>query len=961
MPRETMRPVPVMPSPELKGEREQSQVAEALEAEQLAYNYKFETEEMLSIFDEARENLTYENIVKSKYFTDLPPDLQANIQRHLEQAQSADPRNKILHNILHEDFDAILGADRRLLFKFIAGSLKNLEHNRAKKTQSETKVNSREAEQEIKQRIAGKLIRLAHLIGVRYQKLENSLAAYTDEEQTQIDNYYQGVLPDITDDEQGILKRVRTMRTGIGVAKASKNEESLRSASETAKIFSADKGLIEELNQEIEEILQKDLGLKVEFGTEEQYDEFGNLVNKDNLAAYVNYHREMANLYKLLERGQIVETDAVKKYIEEAMSSLTKVPPTVVYFHGDFGTGKTAMATHIARTRLKSEPVIVSGSKFLDPDRFTEEFRLSQVNNVDFLNEINSRLGFTNKIDQQSPDDIIVAHRAELRQELEKRAMDNHQRDEYLYQVGGEQNFNQADFEKFSSSQRVNTEYLDNLRKEIDGLMDNPVQGRYILGAMYLAMKEGRPLIIDEANAISPDVLIAFNDLLTKKSGQNIQARAGDFTVKEGFCVMWTGNTGDRYKVARYNDMDPASYSRIHPIQVEYLPQSQELSSINQLLGRLDLDQLAEQLFSSRAEALEFVKDSKSKAKNDQIFQVLLVKLLNRRLGAQLLVPNDDRYAVFKDTYRLSMGARIIMDMFEKNADKLPKLQLLEGIFDASEPSSIMEKLNKANLTMRELIDNIMGQYLDEGTNMDIEYYAYKYVRKYDQYPEQQAIIYAVLNKVGFFKDNGWPTLTSVPGKNEAEKLKNFQNLIHIDPITTVNKYKKIDQNGDMVSLLNTKGQYHLEYFSSLETLQMLFGYLPPKTKKQYENIQAIHEERQRSSADQSQLEKQRLEKISFIKEVTGVLSSDRAFFNKSEEIKSFAEQVKSFHFNQPGWLDPKQVPDEQWDAELDRFHSLILDWLVAKKKISAEERQRADQQGAEAKESLIKQALNIN
>jgi hypothetical protein len=360
------------------------------------------------------------------------------------------------------------------------------------------------------------------------------------------------------------------------------------------------------------------------------------------------------------------------------------------------------------------------------------------------------------------------------------------------------------------------------------------------------------------------------------------------------------------------NDMDPASYSRIHPIQVKYLPQSQEVNSMNQLLGRLDLAQLSEQLFDSQEEALAFVKDSKDKAKSDQIFQFLLVKLLNSRLGTQLLAENDDRYSVFKDTYRLSMGARIIMDMFEKHADKLPQLQLLDGIFDAHTPTNIMEKLNKANLTMRELIDNIMGQYLDEGTNMDIEYYAYKYVRKYDQYPEQQAIIYAVLNKVGFFKTkDGWPNVQNIPGKGEAEKLRNFQNIINIDLTDgTINKYKKIDQNGDMVSLLDTKGQYHLEYFSSLETLQLLFGYLPPKTKQQYENIQAVHEKQQRSGIEVSQLEKDRLEKIDLIKQVVDILKADRSFFADSSEIKNLL--IKSRVSNQSArWRDAKR-PDEE-------------------------------------------------
>ncbi len=1040
MPRETMRPVPVMPSPELTDEHEKGKVAEALEAEQLAYNYKFEEEEMLSIFDEMKACMTYENIVRSKYFSELPGELQENIQRHHDQAKKADPQNKYLHNILHEDFDAILSFDEDVFLEFLEGSLKGLEYQKAKEKKTEEKISSHDVDEQIRFRIAGKYLRFVDLSCV-YSELEEKLESYTDEDRAKIKNYYEGVMPsvlqtneartDLTyekvaqsekfstlplefqerilrhiehtqksdkyrdsrhplidedfsdlqkldpslifdlvgDDDfikhKGAVIKMSTISTGMGVIKASSNESAARGDEETAKILGVKEDRLARRRRKGEKIIHGDLGVKVKTGIEELHREFGNLVNKDNLAAYVNYHEEMVNLYELLQKGQIVETDAMKKYIEDAMTSLTKQPPTVVYFHGDFGTGKTALAVHIAKTRLKSVPIIVSGSKFLDPDRFTEEFRLSAKSQAETLNEINAHLGFTNKISENSPDDIIVSHAAELRQQIEESALARYTREEYLHNVGGEQNFNQADFDKFEVEYKPDENYLMNIRKEIDSLMSNPVQGRYVLGAMYTAMKEGKPLIIDEANAISPDVLIAFNDMLTKKAGQSIQSRAGDFTVKEGFCVMWTGNTGDRYKVARYNDMDPASYSRIHPIQVKYLPQSQEVNSMKQLLGRLDLDQLSEKLFDTQEEAMQVIKDSKDKAKADQIFQVLLVKLLGSRLGAELLVEDNDRNSVFKDTYRLSMGARIIMDMFEKTG-KITEMQLLKGdaggIFNSYTSSNIMEKLNKANLTMRELIDNIVGQYLDEGTNMDIEYYAYKYVRKYDQYPDQQAIIYAVLNTVGFFKTkDGWPNVQNIPGKGEAEKLRNFQNIINIDLTDgAINKYKKIDQNGDVVTLLNTDRKYHLEYFSSLETLQLLFGYLPPKTKQQYENIQAVHEREQRSGIEVSQLEKDRLEKIDLIKQVVDVLKADRSFFADSSEIKKFADQVKGFKFSQPEWRDAKSVPDEEWDAELDNFYNLILDWFMSKKTISPEQRQAVAQQGAEGKEALIKQVLNI-
>jgi len=58
-------------------------------------------------------------------------------------------------------------------------------------------------------------------------------------------------------------------------------------------------------------------------------------------------------------------------------------------------------------------------------------------------------------------------------------------------------------------------------------------------------MKQGLPVIIDEANTIRPDVFMSLNDLFTKtsKDGNNeVQLPNGlkPIKVKEGFCIILT-------------------------------------------------------------------------------------------------------------------------------------------------------------------------------------------------------------------------------------------------------------------------------------------------------------------------------------------------------------------------------------------------------------------------------------
>ncbi len=64
---------------------------------------------------------------------------------------------------------------------------------------------------------------------------------------------------------------------------------------------------------------------------------------------------------------------------------------------------------------------------------------------------------------------------------------------------------------------------------------------------LFLAMITGRPLIIDELNAVRPEVLIGLNHYLTRKVGQHIQLPngLGSFQIAPGFCIICTGNDKD--------------------------------------------------------------------------------------------------------------------------------------------------------------------------------------------------------------------------------------------------------------------------------------------------------------------------------------------------------------------------------------------------------------------------------
>ena len=102
----------------------------------------------------------------------------------------------------------------------------------------------------------------------------------------------------------------------------------------------------------------------------------------------------------------------------------------------------------------------------------------------------------------------------------------------------------------------------------------------FFLGPVYRAMEEGRPVIIDEVNAIPHEVLISLNHILTRQPGDavNVQQDSGKMvTVKEGFGILMTGNLNQgQEKYVDRQEMDPAFLSRLYKIEYDYLPQKTE-------------------------------------------------------------------------------------------------------------------------------------------------------------------------------------------------------------------------------------------------------------------------------------------------------------------------------------------------------------------------------------------------
>ncbi len=170
----------------------------------------------------------------------------------------------------------------------------------------------------------------------------------------------------------------------------------------------------------------------------------------------------------------------------------------VVLLTGDTGSGKTELARFLCREYLKKDPVFISGSKDMDVADFTIEKIITS----------RSPLSYTSR------DSIIVEEEINPVKVLEKKAYSfisllNHKKE----------------------LQKMAENYADSgqSKKEIADFFNTFELGKssliteYHLMAIYKAAELGRPIIIDEVNLIRPEIIMALNDILTRRVGDTIQ------------------------------------------------------------------------------------------------------------------------------------------------------------------------------------------------------------------------------------------------------------------------------------------------------------------------------------------------------------------------------------------------------------------------------------------------------
>lgn len=421
------------------------------------------------------------------------------------------------------------------------------------------------------------------------------------------------------------------------------------------------------------------------------------------------------------KNGTIVETAYVKAKKARILDLLAQ--GRWVFITGELGSGKTELAKHIARTELskphlarweanplntkpndpfermawerrraqEAEALVISGHKNIEPENITAARSIQKAEAVSPETQV--------RIIEQNWQSFVESRKRTAGEgEINEQTLRND-----LFDV-----YKSAYLESFKSA----------------------VETKAALAPLFKGMQEGRPVIIDELNAIPHHTLIMLNDYATRRVGDVITPPFPEmepFTILEGFSVQTTGNykpeDGKMY-IGR-QPLDAAFLSRLGMVSYDYLPMPVVHESP-------DLDPAGQREYRMQSE----------------LYHMLMARLINNDLSANL--PEG----TFGKVQKLATVARVLQDVFSGK-------QVGPGHMATAENNSQVtpqDVLKENVLSLRHLIP-IIEQWKKDGFTRELDDYLFlNYISRSDARPLEKLYIYKELQIQGdFFAGDEWP------------------------------------------------------------------------------------------------------------------------------------------------------------------------------------------------------------
>ena len=249
---------------------------------------------------------------------------------------------------------------------------------------------------------------------------------------------------------------------------------------------------------------------------------------------------------------------------------------------------------------------------------------------------------------------------------------------------------------------------------------------------LYRGVIEGRPVIIDEANAIPSAVLISLNDILQRRPGQSCYIPGvGATKIEPGFSITLTGNLS--------SDI----------FEYDYLPQSTEDTNWNK----------------------------QENAERNELFRVMISYLADERGTLQL--PEHDKS--LSKLFNLAQLSRVTQDVFSNKWAESHTHKTASG--DGIEP-----RLEKSVLSVRNIL-SVLKEW-DKGSEKDLDMALWDGFISNITNPDDQSFILSQAKRYNFFKkEDGWdiklkPIGSSLTSLEEARKDEYIHELKPMDIMT---------------------------------------------------------------------------------------------------------------------------------------------------------------------------------
>lgn len=433
---------------------------------------------------------------------------------------------------------------------------------------------------------------------------------------------------------------------------------------------------------------------------------------------------ELREHIKQVQAGEMVTTPYVEERLSRVEKNISEGRPS--FLHGHLGSGKTELAINAARNaainRAAYEEAMSDAIKHVeqnpdssDDDNFALFGRLFLHHQARFQKAAHKTDEFSPLIVSGSKDltsqDLFADKTLKLTKFNGKPLLEHKEDlDAQIAQWEAEHPEEAKDPEKAKAAAAEILE-LFKLKHQAFG-----TEVEIIKQAIYRGVEEGRPVIIDEVNAIPAVVLISLNDVLQRRPGESCYIPGvGTKTIQPGFALIMTGNLStNSINYGGVEELNPAFLSRLDVIEHDYLPMSETDSSYKEQID----------------------------PQKNELFYVMIAYLADRQGNLQL--PEMDK--TLDKLFSLCQLAHETQLVFEGKWRE----SISTNSGDEFEPS-----LEKSVLSIRNLL-NVLKEW-DKGSEKDLDKALWDGFIASITKSDDQNLILSLAKRHGFFSErDGW-------------------------------------------------------------------------------------------------------------------------------------------------------------------------------------------------------------